>query len=389
MAWFKGLFLDRRRFWVFATVLLTAVALRKGFRRPMMWAATQAQVDYTHGFIKRGLFGAVVTKPLHLEHYGRFAVVSTVLLLTLIGLFVLFAKRTGMIERCGSAMPLAVFGASYAVTFLGSINGYMDIPLGILTVLLLLVKSAWQRALLAVPVVIAAILIHEIFLLVFLPVVALSFVLQGVFSDSRRERGLAFGAGVGVIVLGLGITVAAAAHAPTTPRAAAAMRDEIAKRVDFQIDPMFFDVFTRSAVDNVKIMKVRSHVMFWRTAQVGSFLVLLPTAALLLGMAYRLMTLRTAGERRAPVRLALLACVVASLMPISMNLFGWDVGRWYALAGVATFLTLGMVCLHMPGPELDECAGFERAAILAIALCMAANGFLIEGQMRVYPFIGT
>jgi hypothetical protein len=385
MGWLKRLFLDRERFWIFAAALLSVVALRKGFNKPLRWAATQAQVDYSHGFIKRGLFGAVVTRPLGLEHYARFAVVSTLLLLLLLGLFAAFAKRTGMIARCGSAMPLAVFGASFAVTFLGNLNGYMDIPLGILTVLVLMVKDMGKRALLAVPVVIVAILIHEIFLLVFLPVIVLSFVVQGMFAATVRERRWALLAGAGVLVLAGAVTVGTAARASRTPQSAEMLRDEITKRVDFKVDPLFFDVFTRSAMDNVKIMKERSTQREWRMAQVGSWMILLPAAGLLLTIAYRLLRLNAAGRRWG---LALGACVVATLMPLSMNALGWDVGRWYALAGVAGFLSLGVVCLHVPGPELDGQEGFERAAILSIALEMAAGGFLMDTLMRMYPFVG-
>jgi len=46
------------------------MAVLKGLRRPSMWAATQAQLDYSHGFIKRGLLGAVYG-PLGGDHYGR------------------------------------------------------------------------------------------------------------------------------------------------------------------------------------------------------------------------------------------------------------------------------------------------------------------------------
>jgi hypothetical protein len=341
--------------------------------------------------VKRGLFGATVTRALGLQHYHRFALVSTLLLLGMLGLLAVFGKRSGMVERCGSAMPLAVFGASYTVTFLGNLNGYMDIPLAMLTVLLLMVKSVWRRALLAVPVVIAAILIHEIFLLVLLPVILLSFVLQGLYAATAGERRWAVAGAVGVALLAVGVTVVTASRASTTAQTAEAMRDEVSKRVDFKVDAKFFAVFTRSAKDNVKIMEGISKDHDWRKAQVGSVVVLLPLAGLLLVMVYRLLVLREAKEGRlgAVGGVALVACVVATLMPISMNALGWDVGRWYALAGLAGFLVFGCVCEHVAGPELDGREGFDRAAMVAIALSLAAGGFLIESSNKLYPFIGT
>jgi hypothetical protein len=391
MGWLRRLFLDRERFWAVAAVVFTLIALRKGFHKPIAWAATQAQVDYSHGFVKRGLFGATVTRALGLQHYHRFALVSTLLLLGMLGLLAVFGKRSGMVERCGSAMPLAVFGASYTVTFLGNLNGYMDIPLAMLTVLLLMVKSVWRRALLAVPVVIAAILIHEIFLLVLLPVILLSFVLQGLYAATAGERRWAVAGAVGVALLAVGVTVVTASRASTTAQTAEAMRDEVSKRVDFKVDAKFFAVFTRSAKDNVKIMEGISKDHDWRKAQVGSVVVLLPLAGLLLVMVYRLLVLREAKEGRlgAVGGVALVACVVATLMPISMNALGWDVGRWYALAGLAGFLVFGCVCEHVAGPELDGREGFDRAAMVAIALSLAAGGFLIESSNKLYPFIGT
>jgi hypothetical protein len=47
------------------------------------------------------------------------------------------------------------------------------------------------------------------------------------------------------------------------------------------------------------------------------------------------------------------------------------------------------VCEHVAGPELDGREGFDRAAMVAIALSMAAGGFLIESSNKLYPFIGT
>ena len=75
-----------RRFWRYVIPLLAVVAILKTLRKPNLWSYTQAQFDYSTGFMRRGFFGWLL-RPAGLHLYSHFVVISTLLLLLL--LFVL------------------------------------------------------------------------------------------------------------------------------------------------------------------------------------------------------------------------------------------------------------------------------------------------------------
>ena len=381
IGWVRGVLGDERRFWAWAAGLLTAVSVLKGLRVPNDWAATEAQFGYGQGFVKRGLFGAVVTGPLGLWHYGRFALVSILLLGALIGLVVAFSRGAGVSARFGSAIVGAVFGASYSVTYLAHLNGYLDIPLALMGVGVLCVRSLRMRMAVGVPVVVVAMLTHEMFLVVFLPVVLLSFLLQMEFEGGQRRAGWAAVA----CLAGVGIAMAAvlAAQKPVSAARADAMMQEIAARADFAPRADFLPVLTNSPAEIARIMLAKQKTLRWWLGQVSSAVTLLPAAGVLLYVTRRVLA---TGERAVPGWM-FPACVVAGLAPIAMGAVGIDTGRWYGLAGLTTFLVLGCVCRYGPGGFVGLSPAVQRAAIVAIALGMASGGGLMDhSQVLPYPF---
>ena len=375
----RGVLGDERRFWAWGAAVLTAVSLLKGLRVPNDWAATEAQFGYGHGFIKRGLFGAVVTGPLGLWHYGRFALVSTLLLAALIGLVVGFSRWAGVSARFGSAMVGAVYGASFSVTYLAHLNGYLDIPLALMGVGLLCVRSLRLRAALGVPVVVVAMLTHEMFLVVFLPVVLLSFLLQMEF---RRERRAGLAAVACLAGVGIAMAVLLAAQKPVSKVTADAMLEEIVAKADF-VRTDYLPVLTNSPGEIARIMRAKQRTLRWWLGQVSAAVTLLPTAGVLLYVTRRVLA---AGGAAVPGWM-FPACVVAALAPIAMGAVGIDTGRWYALAGLTTFLVLGCVCRYAPGGVVTLSPAVRRAAVIAIALGMASGGGLMDhSQILPYPF---
>ena len=127
---------------------LGAIAFCKGIREPNAWSYTQAQLDYSAGFMRRGLFGAALSHPLGLNLYGHFAVFSTALLLLLFAALALLAHSSKLAERTPPGELLAVYASSYSVSYLADMNGYLDIPLALLCVLPLLCAGragGWRR----------------------------------------------------------------------------------------------------------------------------------------------------------------------------------------------------------------------------------------------------
>lgn len=377
---------EERQFWRFSAILFTVISFLKGLRAPNNWAATQAQVGYSQGFVKRGLFGATVSHFLGLQHYARFTLVSTILLLTLFAIGVLFTQRAGIGDRFGNLMPLAVFGASPVVMYLAHLNGYLEIPLAILTLLWLLVRPVWARFLLAIPVVVTAILIHELFLFVFLPVLLLAFLLQASTGNSAIRRRWASAGFVSITLLALAVTLSVGLRASATADTVRRLKTEVVAKSDFPVRNDFFDVVTRSMGDNVKTMIAFPKHSPWWLLQCACVLTFVPSIAFLL-----LLTRKVIGTsvHRMP-RWAFPACVLASASPLLLNAFGWDIGRWYALSGLATFLVLGVVCWYVPQRSVVLSRAMERAAIVVIALGMAAGGTLMDKMHATpYPFVAV
>ena len=92
--------------------VLATISVAKAIRLPTYKAATQAQVDYSFGLIKRGMFGACFARPLHLEIYSRFAIFSWALLGLAVVLLLVFTWCSGAPWRLLSPEIVALFFSS-------------------------------------------------------------------------------------------------------------------------------------------------------------------------------------------------------------------------------------------------------------------------------------
>lgn len=232
-----------RRFWMGATAFFGGISFLKGFRWPGRWAATQAQVDYGEGFSKRGFFGSTATRLLQLNHYDRFAVFSTLLLLLLFVLIFRLALSSGLVTRLGDGQPLAIFAASYSIVFLTHLNGYLDIVLGVLTASVLFVRNVRLRLALTIPVVVPALLIHEEFLLVFLPLLLMSFVLQTWSGEERPWRTAVLLGTAGIALLALVVSTELALHASLSRISSTAALARLQLHADFPPCDRMFSTF--------------------------------------------------------------------------------------------------------------------------------------------------
>ncbi len=371
---------DEQYFWVLFTAVLGTFAALKGLRLPGVWAFTQSLVDYSHGFVKRGLLGAI---------YGAFGIynrrgltIMYFLELTLLTvLLIVFTRRSSLIERVGTPAIAALFAGSYAVTYLFHLIGYSDILNAALTVALLLVRKAHMRFLLGLPLLACGLLIHEDFLLLFTPVLLLSFYLQGVASPVDRRRIWSFGVVLGAVALGL--TLFTSLRTPMGDEQVDAFATYIYDRADFEVREDFFQVFTNSLTGNFAMMsRFGWHEYLWWDFQAVSICVLGPPLVLLLHFCMRL------TRQAAPQTPGLTpAVLVAVLSPLCMHLLGLDQVRWNTWVVVDAYLALGVLAMHLPGERLRICAWERNALLLAIAIGMATGHGLFNGtQVNPYPF---
>jgi hypothetical protein len=365
----------KMRFWYVVSAVVGALALLKGIRLPNRWSATQAQLDYSQGFVKRGFFGAAIAGPMGLGHYARFAVVSYVLLAALAVLVIVLAVKSGLVKRLGGAEMLAVFCGCYGVSTIANAVGYMDVPLGILAVCVLFVRNAWARFVVGLVLTAVGLLVHELFLFVFVPVVVLSFVVQGM-KEKRR----------GVVVAGLVLALAAgvvgwklAHERPMTGAQAATMGQHIAQRVDFEPRQDFYTVLVLSSADNQRIMNTYFHIFDWYVKQAASVVVFGPSLVLLLAAMVKVL-------RGAAVEAWLMGvAVVCALSPLAMHLFAWDVGRFNGLACLTAFLALIVAVKFTDGPALVSTVRQQRMVAGVLLLSMASGGLLMWREDKVFP----
>jgi hypothetical protein len=383
--WRWPFFRDERSFWRMATVLLGVVSFLRGIRYPNIWSATQASINYHQGLVKRGLFGATFGGWLHFERYLRFSLFSYFLMSVLMLMLGLLVHQSGAMRRLGAGEPVAVFFASYALTYMANLVGYLDIPLGILTVGLLLIRDARVRAVAAVPICLVGILIHEMFLIVFLPVVLFSFVADGFELPSGRDRSRVWMIGLMVALVSLGMTLRLALLKPMTETQLAAMRAEIEDKADFPVNPGVFEVFLRSTGDNVRVMEGKLHDKGWVIGAWADLAAFLPTMAMMLAGVW--LTARRLTEPR--FRGIALGCgLIAALSPLLMYLFGWDSARWDALVCLEAFLVLMVLARAVPGEVRVFSGAYRYVSVLVIALGMATGGILLDGKAEnTFPFV--
>jgi hypothetical protein len=87
------LFAEEGRFWRFFAIVAGAIAILKGLRLPVIWAASQAQADYREGFLKRGLFGEVCRRAgIPIADYRVFTLLSFAILAVFLVLLLRYAR---------------------------------------------------------------------------------------------------------------------------------------------------------------------------------------------------------------------------------------------------------------------------------------------------------
>ena len=137
-------FVGARGTWNALTIAVAAIATCKGIRLPNLWSATQLQLGYQMGFVKRAGAGALLHY-LHLpiQHYLMFAAFSFVILIAAVALFVPFVRDNAVTDESVALTP--IFASSFAVPYFAHLVGYLDlILLTMALALLLLPRSRWR-----------------------------------------------------------------------------------------------------------------------------------------------------------------------------------------------------------------------------------------------------
>jgi hypothetical protein len=378
-------------FWRIAAMVLGAVALLRGIRMPSPVNATQSLVNYDHGLVKRGFFGATVGKWCGAGSYLHFSIVSYAFLLIFLLLLVVLTVQSGLFKKLGWGELPAIFFSSYAVTYFGNTVGKFDLILAAIAIAVLLIKRPLVRFAAAVPGCVIGMLLHEMFLVVFLPILIFSFVLDILLSEEAPEEkpGLA---GVWVMsgvltLLCFAMAVKLSMRHALSAAEFSAWLQELGRRSDFAVDARGLDPYRLSFADNlhlVDLMFLHSwHFDLLWTASLATFSVAIaPILAASL-------CITRAGVKRSPRALVVLV-VGCSLAPLAMNLLGVDYPRWNGLVCLNAYLVLALLCRAMPLQHLALPKRFQHVALLGMALSFSSGEQLLDHRAtNAFPFVDS
>ncbi len=375
---------DERSFWQFATGLFCGFAVLKGIFAPNSWVYTQALLDYSHGLIKRGLRGEVFLL-LHITTLPALTVAFFVELAALLLLLGELTRRTGVQQRFGSLAPVAVFASSYALTYLTTLVGYTDIPLAACTVLLLLVREARRRFLYALVLVPLALLVHENYLLMSLPPLLFSFVVDAFAARTakRRHQELLMALLLGAAAVAVTLLIARRPSLP--PAEALRFEAELHARAHFDLHPEIFHVLSRPLGDSMRQAWEGLHEAQWLVPGLTSLANLLPPVIFLLYLCRRLIRQDLQAQNDRAASLLWAATLTAVLMPLLMYALGFDFGRWNTASALCAYLCFLVLARSAPDAQMQLSAAERNVVVLLLAFNMA-TGFGLFGDSMTHPF---
>jgi hypothetical protein len=372
-----------RRIWWAFTIGVAALAICKGLRLPNLWSATQLQLNYQLGFVKRAGAGALL-QLLHVpvQRYWVFAGFSFLVLIAAIALFCGFARQNATSKEARAFAP--VFASSFAVTYFTHLVGYLDLILLALALLLLVLPRTPWRTVLDYCLCLGGLLIHEDFLLTFFPVIWLQRLLPIMSAGRTRSRS--------VLAQSLALPIAACIATliivvpqPLAPERVLLWEKSLQAVADFPLRADFFAVLHRSLADNAQLMFGQFRTARWWAQELSATLSLLWIAAFFTWRALRII-----GS--APVeKKAFLRCVTVAvcLAPTLLQLVAWDLYRWYATAAFTSFMVYLLLVRHFPDTRRRDSPRRDTTiamALVGLNLCTGA-GLLDDYKINTFPFV--
>ncbi len=347
--------------------LLLAVTLFYAFLRgigfPNLYAATHLLLDYEHGFIKRGLPGAILQTlglPILLR-YSFFFWTSLGLLLLNFALLFQMALRLACSGRPASLASASLYVSSMSIVFLSHTIGYFD-HAGLLVTLLVLRVHAPRRQLWIAGVGFSLLLLmHEGQIVIFYPVVFLIILVKHLDDANSRRLTLLLGA---TLMLMTGLYWVASM--PLSAEGAKAMMAKAAVTGYPPREDLFY-VHSLSVEDTKELVH-----RFWSTPGEiehlqQSWLFTLPLALFFLFLSTRCM-LRCRDPKW---RMGLM--IAAGLSPQVLHFVSYDLDRWNSLTIATSFLLL-CTLREREGQRLETAPVAPRRIHLAlITIAVVAN----------------
>jgi hypothetical protein len=321
--------------WLFFVIAILFLSILRGIRSPNLWSYSHYLFNYDFGFVKRGFIGEIISRfdnPYFLsyEFFVFFSIgLFTINMIILCFLFKDFIKsQNPVLMGCSF-----VFSSSLAVVYLSNTIGYFD-HIGLFIALVTLKICGFYKKLafllLSIPF---ALLIHEAILIIFFPVIFMSLLLNIKAKDRVRK----------LIILGLFSALSIIflffiSNHTLQDVDVNHMYEDLQTRTDIPLHWGAFFVLQRDSKENFGMMQHKWSGNMSRYKKLGmSLLVTAPIFLLFIYFSVLILKNSKAGF------LIILLAVLASISPLLMHFFGWDMHRWNTLAVTTSFLLLHVV----------------------------------------------
>ncbi|MFC3681269.1 hypothetical protein [Bacterioplanoides pacificum] len=352
-----------------AIVWCLSFSLMKGWGEVHEWANVSWLMNYELGFIKRGLWGSLITwlTPNHVNINPQYmADLGLPVFFLFLGVLLTIALRLLSLSHHHWILLLLclVFFTSPFLTMLANIRNYLDIPISLLGILGLL--SALKRHyLLAMVLLSLGVFIHELIIVIFSPLLVLLLMLQHAHCTPHQA------AGTQAPVLPAEPAVSpwrlpAAWFAMVLPLLCltlivfnqqsldlTALSTDIDQRLetllamDSDRAALYSEMLTHSFFDYLK----EEAPLFERRITDPQFVLtvgLFPAVIAL--MAWRLLYHLTLKRRL----WLLLITVGASVAPLTLHLIAFDTNRIWVMPILSSFLSLWLILEISPNKQLNE-----------------------------------
>lgn len=368
------------KLWQSVILIILILSILRGIRFPNMWSYTHFLFNYEFGFVKRGLIGELIrqTGIPYLRSYEAFNLFSLFVLAINIVLLSLALKK--LVEKTNAMFVgfALVFVSSLAVGFISHLVGYFD-QVGLLIVLITLrMERFYHKVLFLVPAMTFVLLAHEAVFVIVSPILFMSLLLS-IEPNSGVKKGVTLG-----VIAALSFLLLLFVSFSTLERSEVhEMHKTLQAQNEHPLRSGAFAVLHRKPEDNREIMQKIWSDMSRLGALANSLLVTIPVFSLFI--CFTVVYLKSAQKSLAIQALA----VLASLSPLVLHGFGWDMNRWNTLTIVTSFFMLYMACSLRPtAVAMNRRSYFYPLFALLVFLNGASSVRLFDGYyVKSLPFI--
>ena len=363
--------------WACALFAVLFFSTLKSVRAPIDYPATMYLLNYSEGFVKRGLFGSIVFGGDGPVTQGQITLLSFVILGAL--LCSLGAIGILMMVRRPELGPLTLlFASSVSIVYFAGTTGYFDHVLVIMAVIVILPARESVRAVLTLCLGVIALLIHEGAAFMVLPLMYFALFVE----SQKRGAGAALRVCIPIMAIHVVLTAYLSLFALLEDTSLAQLKEGLQARADFNLDDLAFYVLSVTPVDDMmRVLEqhgLRDHLLS-----------LVTVAPALLPMLY----VSTTGLRNMPLAapgIVWALWAAACLTPCILRFWGTDLHRWDSLAICTSFLAVFVVVREMPESfrfGLDH--GWKAPALLLMIVMSASTTTLLfwGREIRWYPFV--